>query len=120
MAKSDAEQGEQHVLEETKGATDEGGPDAREVARSAKAVRQFRGAHGATSKAVVQGIAAHAVRITLIGGDDGILGDVVVPDAETARAVLAAAEVPEEEWDRALAASVELSPAHRARMAGRR
>ena len=117
MAKSDAEQAEQSVLEEGKGATPEG-PDPREVSRSAGAVRAFAAAHGGSARAVVQGVAAHAVRITLVGGD-GILGDVVVPDDETAQAVLAAAEVPAEEWDRELASAVGLSDAHRARMAGR-
>lgn len=118
MAKSDAEQDEQSVLEETKGSGPQG-PDRREVGRSAKAVRQFVAAHGGSATSVVQGVGAHAFRLTLVG-DDGILGDVVVPDVETAHAVLEAAEVPEEPWDRELAAKVELSDEHRMRMAGRR
>lgn len=117
MATSKAQESEKSVLEETKEATPDG-PDAREVSRSAKSVTQFAAAHGGSARAVVQGVAAHAVRITLVGAD-GILGDVVVPDAETAEAVLAEAGVEPAEWDRELAASVELSAAHRARMAGR-
>ncbi|WP_460866930.1 hypothetical protein [Rhodococcus aerolatus] len=117
MATSDAQESEKSVLEETKEATPDG-PDAREVSRSAKAVTRFAAAHGGSTRAVVQGVAAHAFRITLVGAD-GILGDVVVADAETADAVLAEAGVEAAEWDRELSASVELSAAHRARMAGR-
>jgi hypothetical protein len=117
MATSEAQESEKSVLEETKEAGP-AGPDAREVARSAKSVRRFAEGHGGSARAVVQGVAAHAVRITLVGGD-GILGDVVVPDAETAAAVLDEAGVEAHEWDRELASSVELSAAHRARMAGR-
>lgn len=79
------------------------------------AVDHFVVAHGDT-RAVVQGLAFDQVRITLVGAD-GALGDVLVPDAGVAAAVVEESRATGAEWDRELSASVTLDPAYRIRMA---
>lgn len=87
--------------------------------RDVAAVDRFVAAHGGAATAVVQGVSADQVRITLVGAD-GNLGDVLVRDAGTAAAVVEASRATPAEWDRELAASVTLTRTNRLRMAGGR
>ena len=53
-------------------------------------------------------------------GDDGAMGDVVLPDVASAEAVVeAVADLERHEWDRETTAAVKIGPAHRRKMAGR-
>lgn len=82
-------------------------------------VEDFVAAHGGSATAVLQPIGRIGVRITLVG-EDGILGDRVVGDLATAKAVVEA--VPglseTEHWDRELTSVVTPAPGHWAKMAG--
>jgi hypothetical protein len=82
-------------------------------------VEDFVAAHGGSATAVLQPIGRVGVRITLVGSD-GILGDRVVGDLATAKAVVEA--VPglseTEHWDRELTSVVTPAPGHWAKMAG--
>jgi len=70
------------------------------------------------ARAVVQFVGEGATRITLVGTDGGVLGDVVVRDVETADAVVAASDAEAAEWDRELAGAVTLPAGLRKKMAG--
>ncbi|MGB6125851.1 MAG: hypothetical protein WBG47_10905 [Gordonia sp. (in: high G+C Gram-positive bacteria)] len=88
----------------------------REVVAS---VRKFVASEGGSAKAVIQPIGAAGVRITLVGGSNGILGDRVVDSVEIANAVVAAVDGLETaEWDRDLTSVTEVSPSHWRKMAG--
>ncbi|MDQ2722470.1 MAG: hypothetical protein M3Y19_04075, partial [Actinomycetota bacterium] len=69
-------------------------------------------------RAVIQFVGEGATRVTLMGTDGGVLGDVVVRDVATAAAVIAASNAEAAEWDRELAAAVTLPPGLRKKMAG--
>ena len=92
-------------------------PSVPVPARAVAAVDRFVAAHGAATSAVVQGVSRDQVRITLVGAD-GHLGDVLVPDAATAGAVVAASRATGAEWGRELSGSVVLTRTNRMRMAG--
>lgn len=96
---------------------DESSPLAAPAA-AVSAVNRFVATHGEGTRVVIQPVSRGQVRLTLVGAD-GALGDVLVPDAATATAVIETSLATGAEWDRELSASVELSDAHRARMAGR-
>lgn len=84
-----------------------------------RSIEKFVAAEGGSAKAVVQPIGAAGVRITLVGGDGGILGDRVVADTATAHAVVdAVTGLEEAEWDRELTSETTVSPAHYRAMAG--
>lgn len=90
-------------------------PDAGTVS----AIRSFAaGEQGA--KAVLQPAGAAGVRITLVGDDDGILGDRVVDSLDEAKAVIAALDNVEiaDEWDRDLTSRATVAPSHWRKMAG--
>ncbi len=81
------------------------------------AVNRFTATHEG-ARAVVQFVGEGATRITLVGTDGGVLGDVVVRDVETADAVVAASDAEAAEWDRELAGAVTLPAGLRKKMAG--
>ncbi|QNG18880.1 hypothetical protein G4H71_21085 [Rhodococcus triatomae] len=82
-------------------------------------IEKFLAAHGGSGSAVVQPVGEGRVRITLVG-EDGILGDQVVPDLVTANAVVEAVSGLTEAagWDRELTSKVTPRPGHFAQMAG--
>lgn len=84
------------------------------------AVRGFVAREGGSATAVLQPIGAAGVRITLVGAAGGILGDRVVADVATAKAVVDAVNGLEaaEEWDRELISTVTPKKGHYAKMAG--
>ncbi|WYY20183.1 hypothetical protein RVF86_17675 [Gordonia malaquae] len=82
-------------------------------------IRKFVAAEGGSAKAVLQAAGDAGVRITLVGGSNGVLGDRVVRDMATAEAVTDAVEGLEKaEWDRDLTSSATVSPSHWRKMAG--
>ncbi|MCX5045170.1 hypothetical protein OG921_18550 [Aldersonia sp. NBC_00410] len=88
-------------------------------AKVRSSVESFAAEHGGSASAVLQPIGRMGVRITLVG-DDGVLGDRMVKDLATARAVVDA--VPSvtatEEWERELVAKANPRRGHWAKMAG--
>ncbi len=84
-----------------------------------ESVRKFVAAHGGSATAVLQPIGRIGVRITLVGAD-GVLGDRVVDDLATAKAVVEAVEglAETEHWDRDLSAAADPAKGHWAKMAG--
>ena len=84
------------------------------------AVRRFVAAEGGSAKAFCQRAVGDAgVRITLVGGSNGLLGDRVVRDMATAEAVIDAVDGLEKaEWDRDLTSSATVAPSHWRKMAG--
>ena len=83
-----------------------------------ESVKKVVAAHGGSGTAVLQPIGRIGVRITLVGSD-GVLGDRVVDDLATAKAVVAAVDglAETEHWDRDLSAAATPAPGHWARMA---
>ncbi|MEG8179621.1 hypothetical protein GZH49_13885 [Nocardia terpenica] len=82
-------------------------------------VKGFVAEHGGSATAVLQPIGRIGVRITLVGAD-GVLGDRVVDDLTTAKAVVETVDGVTEtkHWDRELTSVVTPAPGHWARMAG--
>ena len=80
---------------------------------SAKA---FVAAHGRPTRAVVEPIGRAGARLVLVG-NDGAMGDIVVPDVVTGEAVIEAAGAQAAEWDRDTVAATKIGPRHRRRMA---
>lgn len=82
-------------------------------------IRGFVAAAGGSAKAVLQPTGEAGVRVTLVGGEGGFLGDRVVDDMATAEAVVEAVDGLEiGEWDRELTSSADVSPQHWRKMAG--
>lgn len=92
--------------------------DERVIKRTVSELRRFVGTHG-NAQAVVAPIGRAGVRIMLVG-DDGVLGDEVVRDADTALAVLGQIEeiTVVDEWEREMVAKADPAPGHYAKMAG--
>ncbi|WP_094026395.1 hypothetical protein [Nocardia cerradoensis] len=84
-----------------------------------ESVKKFVAAHGGSGTAVLQPIGRIGVRITLVGAD-GVLGDRVVADLATAKAVVEAVDglAETEHWDRDLSSIATPAKGHWARMAG--
>jgi hypothetical protein len=82
-------------------------------------VRGFVADHGGAATAVLQSIGRIGVRITLVG-KDGILGDCVVDDLASAKALVEVVDglSETEHWDRELTSIVTSAPGHWAEMAG--
>ncbi len=80
-------------------------------------VKGFVADHGGAATAVLQPIGRAGVRITLVG-KDGILGDRVVDDLATAKALIVDGLSETEHWDRELTSVVTPAPGHWAKMAG--
>lgn len=84
------------------------------------AARAFVGRHGGPTRAVVERIGRAGARVVLIG-QDGALGDVVVPDVETGNALVeAVGDLEHAEWDADTVGAAVIGPEHRRRMAGPR
>lgn len=83
-----------------------------------KAARGFVREHG-PSKAVVEPIGQAGVRVVLVG-EDGAMGDVLVPSTEAAEALIASVDGLEAgSWDADTVNAARIGAAHRRRMAGR-
>jgi hypothetical protein len=83
-------------------------------------LKSFAAKHGGSATAVVEYVGRERVRIVLVGAD-GIWGDEVVRDMDTARAAAEAAGLTvKDSWDRELTAAVRTDEAHRLRMGGGR
>lgn len=82
------------------------------------AARAFVADHGKPVKAVVQRIGRAGARVVLVG-DDGALGDVVVPSVETGEALIEAVDgVEAAKWDAETVGATVIGAEHRRRMAG--
>jgi polygalacturonase len=91
----------------------------KKVGRAVKTASEFVAAHGKPARAVVENVGRTSARIVLVG-DDGAMGDVVLPDVASAEAVIEAVpDLDRHEWDRETTDAVKIGPAHRRRMAGR-
>ena len=104
-------------MSETAAQPEETEPTAPAPPKAVAAVNRFAAAHDG-ARAVVQFVGEGATRITLVGIDGGVLGDVVVPNVATAEAVIAASDAEAAEWDRELAGAVTPPAGLRKRMAG--
>ncbi|WP_040867466.1 hypothetical protein [Nocardia exalbida] len=84
-----------------------------------ESVKGFVADHGGSATAVLQPIGRAGVRVTLVGAD-GILGDRVVPDLDTAKALIETIDglTEADEWDRELSSIVTPRKGHWAKMAG--
>lgn len=82
-------------------------------------VKGFVAEHGGSATAVLQPIGRLGVRVTLVGSD-GILGDQVVPDLDTAKNLIATIDglTEADEWNRELTSIVTPRKGHWAKMAG--
>ncbi|MBB5915903.1 hypothetical protein BJY24_004815 [Nocardia transvalensis] len=82
-------------------------------------VQEFVSEHGGSATAVLQPVGRAGVRMTLVGSD-GVLGDRMVADLATAKAVVELVDgVSEtEHWDRELTSVVTPAKGHWAKMAG--
>lgn len=80
----------------------------------------FVAAHGGSARAVVENLGRTGARIVLIG-EDGLMGDVLVPDAAAGEALVEAVDgLSPHEWDGETVAALKIGPAHRRKMAGPR
>ncbi|MEO9223110.1 MAG: hypothetical protein ABI251_15325 [Mycobacteriaceae bacterium] len=104
-------------MSETAGKPEETESTTQAPSKAVAAVNRFAAAHEG-ARAVVQFVGDGATRITLIGTEGGVLGDVLVPDVAAAEAVIAASDAEAAEWDRELAGSLTLPAGLRKRMAG--
>jgi shikimate 5-dehydrogenase len=82
-------------------------------------VKEFVAGHGGAATAVLQPMGRIGVRITLVG-KDGVLGDRVVGDLATAKALVEHVDglSETEHWDRELISIVTPAKGHWAKMAG--
>lgn len=82
-------------------------------------VKGFVAEHGGSATAVLQPIGRLGVRVTLVGSD-GILGDQVVPDLDTAKNLIATVDglTEADEWNRELTSIATPRKGHWAKMAG--
>ncbi|WP_019814792.1 phosphatase PAP2 family protein [Saccharomonospora saliphila] len=84
------------------------------------AARAFVAEHGDPARAVVERLGRAGARVVLVG-QDGALGDVVVPSVETGEALIAAVEeLTAAEWDADTVGATAIGAEHRRRMAGPR
>lgn len=93
------------------------------TAPSPKAIavaKAFVAAHGGSARAVVENLGRTGARIVLIG-EDGLMGDVMVPDVAAGEALVEAVDgLAPHEWDGETIAALKIGPAHRRKMAGPR
>ncbi|QUH01687.1 hypothetical protein HUO13_13460 [Saccharopolyspora erythraea] len=76
--------------------------------------------HGESGRAVVENLGRAGARLVLIG-EDGALGDVMVPDVATGEAVVEAVDgLTAADWDGETTAALKIGAAHRRKMAGPR
>ncbi|MFT3900135.1 MAG: hypothetical protein QM728_07835 [Gordonia sp. (in: high G+C Gram-positive bacteria)] len=83
-------------------------------------IRRYVQREGGSATAILQPIGDAGVRITLVGGDGGLLGDRVVRDEATAKAVVDSVEglTVSDEWTRELVSTATVQPSHWRKMAG--
>lgn len=85
--------------------------------KAVKQASEFLTAHGKTARAVIEPIGRAGARIVLVG-EDGAMGDLVVPTVEAASEVVAAVpELVEAEWDRETTSQIKIGSPHRKKMA---
>jgi hypothetical protein len=96
---------------------------ARTPAPTAKALAAAKGFvadHGGAARAVVENIGRMGARVVLIG-EDGRLGDVMVPDVATGEALVTEVQgLTSSEWDGETTAALKIGAAHRRKMANPR
>ncbi|MEV6769154.1 hypothetical protein AB0N05_11065 [Nocardia sp. NPDC051030] len=82
-------------------------------------VKGFVAEHGGSATAVLQPIGRLGVRVTLVG-EDGVLGDRVVGDLESAKSLVETVDglTEADEWNRELVNKVTPRKGHWAKMAG--
>lgn len=92
--------------------------DKKAVKKAAESVvAEFLTAHGKTARAVVEPIGRAGARIVLVG-EDGAMGDLVLPSVEAATEVVSSVRGLEAaEWDRETTAQLKIGSAHRKKMA---
>lgn len=79
--------------------------------------KAFVAQHGGAARAVVEPIGRKGARVVLIG-EDGQLGDVMVPDVATGEALVEAVDgVTSSSWDSDTTAALTIGAAHRRKMA---
>jgi hypothetical protein len=88
-------------------------------AQAVKAATAFVAAHGVGSRAVVENMGRKGARVVLVG-DDGAMGDVLVPDPAVGEALVAKVDGLElAEWDRETVSAAKIGSGHRRKMAAR-
>lgn len=88
-------------------------------AQALKAATAFVADHGKPSRAVVQNVGRTGARVVLVG-DDGAMGDIMVPDPAAGEALVAKIEGLElSEWDRETVSATKIGAGHRRKMAAR-
>lgn len=99
--------------------TDDSAIDPAKPAKVRSSIESFAAEHGGSASAVLQPVGRSGVRITLVG-EDGVLGDRMVKDLPTAKAVIDAipSVTATEEWPRDLVAKANPRRGHWAKMAG--
>ena len=106
--------------------TDQGAVEQDETARPIRiprgtlaAVTRFVRSNGGSASAVIEPVGTSGVRVMMVGSESGVMGDQVVADVETARALVEAVDGLElAEWDRDLSAAATPRAGHWAKMAG--
>jgi len=105
---------------------DQGTVEQDENARSTRiprgtlaAAARFVRSNGGSASAVIAPVGTSGVRVVMVGSENGVMGDQVVGDVETARALIDAVDGLElAEWDRELSATATPRAGHWAKMAG--
>jgi hypothetical protein len=88
--------------------------------RAVETARQFAKAHGGSARAVVENIGQAGTRVVLIG-EDGTFGDLVVDGVDQGAQLVEQVEgLTGSEWDTETTGKLQISAAHRKRMAGPR
>lgn len=89
-------------------------------AAALRSAKEFVAAHGDSARAVVENLGQAGARVVLVG-EDGLLGDVMVPNVAAGQELVA--KLPDTEaaeWDRETTSAVKIGSAHRRKMAGPR
>ncbi|GLY65786.1 hypothetical protein [Amycolatopsis taiwanensis] len=95
-------------------------PTDQPTSRQLTAARKFVGAHGESSKAIVENLGRAGARVVLVGAD-GAMGDVVVAGPAAGSALVdAVAGLEPAQWDAETVGATVIGAEHRRRMAGPR
>jgi hypothetical protein len=93
---------------------------AKPSPKAIAAAKTFVSEHGGSARAVVENLGQAGARVVLIG-EDGGMGDVMVPDVAAGEALVEAVEdLTASEWDADTTAALKIGAEHRRRMAGPR